>query len=799
MTPIQQALTADAIHDVLRSGTAEERIRLLRALPPSTFRDLATQLVTSDRIGMVVVAVGPLATSYCAGAAPAEGEQLALATHRIAVEVVATEADHGLIPTTLSGLASAYTNAAGLLGHSQDVLDFTAAFIPYYEALPEPINLRSLKLHRAAALLNLDRLDEAADLLDDATLPGNPATDIELERLRKRLAQLRDDVTKVASRGASEPNALASEGFLEKAIDALEALDTGPSELIDAMRGTLKHAPRLDPSEPEDFERLLDGLRQGEAVLRGGAQDDNEISIRARVREASGIFVHGTPPAPVIRDAIEELEYARDWAQRNGLLEIQNDALWGIYLCHSRLKEPSRAADALLGLRSNLERARARIVDPRKRGGAFSVYPHLFGALVEKLHASGRKAEVLEAIEGSKGRAVADVLTAKAGEVIEDTAISGAADHLPELCARHGFAYLTYYIDDNRTYAVLVTPSGDVRASPALPLSRAAVREAAAHVDPRQWGAPAEWDPYVRLPDASAALAPLVAWLQPLLDEGALETGGHLCVAADDDLANVPFAYLPLGGTPLVETLSVSRIHNAHHLAHVLAGVPAKPAAYLGVMTAPRQDTARANWDALRGHLAAPIETLSGHLQGDVLEGTGATAADLLRRPLGGRVIHFSTHGIFPTLRTDASPFDASGLVLSDGRELPDIDSIARGDLSTVLTPRRVLDAGAILRGSHVSMMACVSGLSREGIGGDALGLEWALIQVGASSMLASHWYVSAEVAANFLSGFYQRWLGEALPRRVAWRETVAALRASGGPHGSPAAWAAFSLTGDWR
>ena len=56
-----------------------------------------------------------------------------------------------------------------------------------------------------------------------------------------------------------------------------------------------------------------------------------------------------------------------------------------------------------------------------------------------------------------------------------------------------------------------------------------------------------------------------------------------------------------------------------------------------------------------------------------------------------------------------------------------------------LLTPKKILDKdinpNLNFSESHISLMACVSGLSKEGIGGDALGLEWAFLLAGASSL----------------------------------------------------------------
>jgi CHAT domain-containing protein len=98
-----------------------------------------------------------------------------------------------------------------------------------------------------------------------------------------------------------------------------------------------------------------------------------------------------------------------------------------------------------------------------------------------------------------------------------------------------------------------------------------------------------------------------------------------------------------------------------------------------------------------------------------------------------------------------------------------------------------------------VTLQACVTGHAREGIGGDALGLDWALFQLGASSLLASHWNISAELSARFCTEFYRLWLEEGKSRSAAWRESILWMMGQQGEFSMPYAWAAFSLSGDWR
>ena len=138
---------------------------------------------------------------------------------------------------------------------------------------------------------------------------------------------------------------------------------------------------------------------------------------------------------------------------------------------------------------------------------------------------------------------------------------------------------------------------------------------------------------------------------------------------------------------------------------------------------------------------------------------------------LSHSVLHFSTHGVFPQKQSENNPFTNSGIVISDGDSIPDGDAVARGETSYLLSPKKIILNGIKMQDSHVTMMACVSGLSREGLGGDALGMDWALTQAGATSILASHWMVSAADAASFLELFYTKWLMEKKSRGHAFWE----------------------------
>jgi hypothetical protein len=245
---------------------------------------------------------------------------------------------------------------------------FADEYIPYYATF-EFENLQSLKLGRIEALLNLNRLDDAATALNDPKLPGNPVTDIEFYRLRQRLENLRKDIT---TDGTSAPPPISpGKELMARAHAAMQHIFKGTEDqqqmgsLIDQLSDS-----QLDVNNPKDYQHLLDLLKKGEDFMRrGNAGGDSQLSIRGRIREACGIFVtQTTPPRAAIEQSLSELTSCLEWSEKNGVVELQNDALWGIYLCRSRLNQMSPAADALLKLRANLEATRSAITDETRRG-----------------------------------------------------------------------------------------------------------------------------------------------------------------------------------------------------------------------------------------------------------------------------------------------------------------------------------------------------------------------------------------------------------------------------------------------
>ena len=190
--------------------------------------------------------------------------------------------------------------------------------------------------------------------------------------------------------------------------------------------------------------------------------------------------MHGTPEPAVIHRSLADLRSSLAWAQEHGVTELVNDAFWGMYLCHGRLKQPSEAADALIQLRTSLESTRRRHQGPAEARRRLWHLPGTSSTpLCEKLQQYGRAEDLLTAIESSKGRVIADRLTEGGDGVVADRAIYSAVAGLPELARRERFHYLTFFVDEACVYAAFVSKAGKVYAIDPVAVASQELRDAA--------------------------------------------------------------------------------------------------------------------------------------------------------------------------------------------------------------------------------------------------------------------------------------------------------------------------------
>ncbi|MDJ0728081.1 MAG: CHAT domain-containing protein [Prochloraceae cyanobacterium] len=822
-----KTITKEQVLNLLRKGTSIKRLEFLNNLPPNSFKEAAASLIVSNNPTVVILALTSLILEYCQGKNPEYGAILAEAVFERANEIWKTVQNHGLEKTTFSNLAYSHVKALSLLGYSEEVIKKADQYIEFLEKLEETEGLTSLKVLKIEALINLKEIDEAEKELQDDSLFENPISGIEAERLKGWIDQFKIDATTLRSQAKHSPEPPSPKSLLDimkAAIDLGFEGEAGRSlkqqvdqlNLDNSISSIIHKKPaEYNQEDIEKYSRMLEALNQGEEFL-GKEGNDSELSVggkirnasaifvRGKIRNASAIFVRGTPAPDVIRDSLSVLKSSLEWANQHGITELENDALWGIYLCNSRLNQPSEAADALIQLRGNLEGMRRGIKEPLKRGGIFSTYPYLFNALCEHLQKAGRAEDLLEAIESSKGRVIADRLTEQSDAIVSDKAIYESVKRLRDLTQSKRFHYLTYFVDEERVYASFVSKQGKVYAIDPVPIKNSVLQNAAKNVDPKNWGnpIPSPRNPRAKIPNVSDCLAPLVVWLENLLKQGIIQKDDHICYSSDEDFNNVPLQYLRFKDGILLDWFSLSRVHSVFHLDLVLRKKISSPSTqYLGVVV-PRLQEYEGKKEFV-ANLDAPIQWLEEHGCGHSIRLTDATLDRVTIESLDHRIVHFSTHGHFPV---KGNPYHDSFLLLADEQGLPDKKQKIE-KLKGKLTPKVILEEQLNLQDSCVSLMACVSGLAKEGIAGDTLGLDWAFIQAGASSLISTHWEVTPACAAQFFIRFYEKWIQGKQSRASAYRETTLELL---NQNYTPDAfqsctrdalqrWAAFSLTGDFR
>jgi len=546
----------------------------------------------------------------------------------------------------------------------------------------------------------------------------------------------------------------------------------------------------------------------GEIMRRGlrqvGSRTGHEtlLSVNHRLNNALMILNderRGQDPHS-LNEIIKTVEPIRRWMRERNFFDGENDALWGLSLCYRRTERHIEAANCLVDLRDNIASARESIEDPTERAQIMARFPQLFPSLCRVYDKLNQTPDVLLAIEESKGRILADLQAKLRKERPSDKRFREAVDQLPSLITRARVHYLTYLVGEDATFAVLLASDGSLHRNVA-PLTQKDLSSFVKTRDPRSWGKGNPSNPLSKQirSDQSTALSPLVAWLEPLVADGILSRGDHICYSPDSEIHCLPLHYVNFLGEAMVRQFSLSRIHGAHSLVELLSENQQTPMKFVSVEVPAKQDA-----PDKREHLRQPVESLNEILSGAGVRYPKIGLDDIREVDFTGSIVHFATHGVFverPEDNRGFNPFQSSGLLLASEGSEPDLFKVVNGrsqDLH-LLSPQKLLEMDIGFSGSHVTFQACVTGLAREGVGGEALGLEWALFQKGAQSLLSTHWNVDSETSSLFTKRFYEEWLLHSKSRAEAWWTVVLEFMQSDDALSNPYHWAPYSLSGDWR
>lgn len=798
------------IYHILKTGSSADRVELLHQLPSNVMKSSAEGLVSTDNPMTNLLAFGSLLPAYCHGADCRTAASLGLAVYQYGKECYLTGDYPDLFLMTIIDYAHSYLTALVNLGKFNEAHAFIVEEIGFWElyhAHPEKLHskerdkfinsLRSVMVLNIDILVHLNHIDEAWSLaFDTPWIEGNWSSDVELQRLRAKLKAMKADVGMLdkndADRRQDAQDAQASS--TKTMMDALKEMMKGFG-MDDSLLDKLKQSSHLNPYTKEGFNQLEKVLKQGESYLQKGSGELNEISVRQLIRRASGIFVDNQPSKEVISSSLEELDLALVQAMQLHNNTLINDAYYGLYLCYSRLGNSSKAADQLISLRKNLESVRRSIGNPLERGGVFQIYPYLFYASAEHLFKSERYADMLDAIEGSKGRAITDVLEEESGMQTEEYDLYHVKDQLQPFLKKENAHYLSFHVDDDWSYVMIVTREGQ--------LDAAQVNIGKPQLE--KWFKLNLNDPTHQFGkiDIQEELQPFVALLQKHYRQGSLRKNDHLCYAADHLLYLFPIHFLELDGKALIEQFTVSRVHNAGHLMHLLSKPAARPKSLLKVEIPSVDDVKHKTILQHFAESATMLEPLFNKKQH--LRHNEANMQAIFDGCQVNQLIHFATHGTFPR---SSNPFDNSGLLVADRHRPPqlhlaDPDYPYKNEGNHLLSPKRLIQGlkEDQLQHAHVSLQACVAGYAREGIGGDALGLEWAFFQKGTSSLISTFWNIDIQNANEFYHYFYDAWLNQGMSKARAHQNAVLKLMAKQRNTHLPDEyfWAGYGLIGDWR
>lgn len=289
-----------------------------------------------------------------------------------------------------------------------------------------------------------------------------------------------------------------------------------------------------------------------------------------------------------------------------------------------------------------------------------------------------------------------------------------------------------------------------------------------------------------------------------------IQKAKRLVIVADGALERLPFEVLqhPTNGRLLIESHEIVYLPSFSVLARLRARVSVceQPEKRLLAMADPIFGSKDLRWPESKedarsqaeAFLLKPLPGSRKEAEGIAAldpQGTtlfldrGATRRNLLAEMPGHRLIHIATHARSETRIPELSKI-ALSCIDSDGH-VPDQGDVAPGPCDLYFSDVVQLE----LCGQIVVLSACESAQGRALAGEGILGLPWAFLHAGASSVVASLWEVEDEATIELMTGFHQNLARGANPATAlsqAKREQIAAGI-------EPRHWAPFVLLGDWQ
>ena len=488
-------------------------------------------------------------------------------------------------------------------------------------------------------------------------------------------------------------------------------------------------------------------------------------------------------PVGVAMDYAAQYEFWEDWvslAWLRSIFLIRTDAM-------------IEAAVILREIRDEINRRRVAVNDPRNRA-AVSVYlPHLYTQNIKVLYQLGSDydMEYFHVIEEAKSKILAEVAGVRpdiSRETQFDTFRQYEVDVFDELIqvlqtSSAEAQYITMLVDDKFTYLATVNKHGEVEKKRIL-LKVEIIQTAAHHLGELCNGSLSNLslcrpmdpnDPWQR------SFAPIINSLRPLTDVllNYGEKSEVLCLSLDGPLFNLPLHMLASEDTALVNKTPVTVVPSVEILIHC-AQQRQKAEAYSQAVA--YSIPQRSNQGELeKAAFADIVNELSNALPTVTRCDQQASFKQLSMDIKVAQILLIAGHGQF----NSTDPLNRSGIYFSSADDL------------SLVTPEQIAVINAA--GSHVDLLACVSGETTSITSREALGMIWALFQAGSSSILASSWKVNINSAKELMKIFYRYWLIEKLPLYLAHQKMMQEIRDTNDTWRHPYHWAPLVLYGYWE
>ncbi len=702
----------------------------------------------------------------------------ALLQRALAEEVSRWPPDDPLRAITLQTVLTSFASLAVDGGLGLEVLRHAGTWLCELRALGDRGHVDDMQLRLVEALLHAGRYEEAAEALAEVARHGLRG-DLIPQRMR-----LQGKVDALIARPDEPIAAVDHRAVLQQTLAWLrERGDASPiARILEVDQGL-----ELAPGEPglAAFPPVPRSLAELEAAAEqlgraSGPLAATQALINGAARELQAAGRNGAALAALRRIA----DRIADAADAFGYWEEATTARWIACVTLRRERRHLEAVERLVTQAARIDERRLLVRDPRLRAGLAVFQPQLPWALAESGALAGNGAAALFGMEVAKARILADLRPGVvAGAMSPATLAHGLAQRLSDRPRLHLLSFLVDHgapaqaAGEIGVRALLRHADGDIRCVD-IAFGESAIKAAARTIDERVrvgcglsfgdiFAAGVHTRPF---DDVLEAMAPLIAWLEPLFAEGRLAVGDTIAYAADGPIHNLPLAMLPFAGRSLID-----------HFALV-----AMPSLALGVHAAPAmrpiEGRALLAPDDQERACGLTYEDEIVTLQ-SLLPTSLVPSFDALLPPAAGHLLHISAH----SETAAGTPLRGGGLVLSDanGRYDP-------GDAARWISPEKL--AAAVGPGSHLTLRCCLIGQVEQITSREALGAVWSALANGAASVVAASWSVNIPSAARWCDHFYAAWLRRGLSRAMAHREACLALRAEGGGLDHPAHWAPFVL-----